>query len=241
MDLEALAGGYRHRPPSTAALEHAARAVSGLPAGSWAVDVGAGRGHHAAEWAYRGYRSVALEPGAAMASAASTKAGVSVVRGRAQSMPFGDATLGLVYFHLSLHYGDWRRSIAESARVLRPEGRCVIWTLGERHHRTSMLARWFPSVGDIDAARFPEPALVAGRLEEAGHDVETGTEVEVVHRTAGDWLDAVRAGFVSTLQLIDALELSAGMAAFRDAHPDLEEQVSYELRWDWIRGHRTSP
>ena len=240
VDLEALAGGYRHRPPSAAALGHAAGALTGIRPGSWVLDIGTGRGDHAAIWAGRGYRAVALDPGVAMASAAAHHSGVAVVRGLAQALPFRDRTLSLAYFHLSVHYGDWKKAIDEASRVLRPGGVCVVWTLGGAHHRDSRLAKWFPSVVGIDTARFPEPALVASRLENAGHEVETGKEIEVVERTAGEWATAVRAGFVSTLQLVGERELDAGLAAFAAAHPDPEECVTYELRWDWIQGHRFS-
>jgi hypothetical protein len=44
----------------------------------------------------------------------------------------------------------------------------------------------------------------------------------------------VRAGFVSTLQLLTPEEIAAGMAAFAAAHPDPTERVDYELRWTWL-------
>ena len=48
----------------------------------------------------------------------------------------------------------------------------------------------------------------------------------------------MRDGFVSTLQLIRPEELDAGLAAFRAAHPDPDELVTYELKWDWIVAKR---
>jgi hypothetical protein len=44
----------------------------------------------------------------------------------------------------------------------------------------------------------------------------------------------VRAGFVSTLQMVDRAEIDRGLAAFCAAHPDPGERVSYELHWTWI-------
>lgn len=221
-----------------AALEHAAAALNGIEPGSRALDVGAGRGDHAAVWVERGYRALALDPGVAMATAAARHRGVVVVRGVAQALPFRDQTLALVYFHLSVHYGDWKKAIDEAGRVLRPGGACIVWTLGADHHRASMLAKWFPSVAEIDAARFPEPALIAARLEKAGHEVEARKEFEVVERAAGEWVAAVRAGFVSTLQLVSEKELDVGLTAFTAAHPDPRQIVTYELMWDRIRARR---
>lgn len=238
VDLEALAAGYRHRPPSDAAMSHASAAVRGIARGSWTVDVGGGRGEHAALWASEGYRSLTVDPGEAMATSASTRVGVTALRGRAQALPLRNGSVSLIYFHLSIHYGDWNDSIAEAARVLRNGGDCVVWTLGAEHHRTSMLAKWFPSVAEIDSARFPEPGVIAGLLEKEGFDVAAGKEVEHVVRKAADWVAAVKAGFVSTLQLLTRAELESGLEAFHAAHADPAESISYDLRWDWIRGRR---
>jgi SAM-dependent methyltransferase len=146
----------------------------------------------------------------------------------------------VIYFHLSIHYGDWAVAAEEAFRALQPGGACVVWTLGPVHHRASMLARWFPSIGEIDSARFPDPGSVAQRFVDMGAEVSTGQEVERVERTAGSWAAAVRAGFVSTLQLIDAAELEAGLAAFAERHPDPAEWLEYELLWDWIEARKTS-
>jgi SAM-dependent methyltransferase len=234
VDLEALARGYEHRPSSVAAAARAAQAVEGLVPGSWALDVGGGRGDHAAVWATGGFRSLVVDPSAGMNQAAADRQGVSVVRGRGESLPFADQSLSLVYYHLSIHYGDWRASLREAHRVLEPGGRCVIWTLGPRHHHASMLARWFPSVTELDEARFPDPRDLKSHLASLGATVAAGELTEVVQRRASSWQEAVRAGFVSTLQLIGEPELDEGLAAFRQAHPDPDEQVSYEMRWDWI-------
>ncbi len=40
---------------------------------------------------------------------------------------------------------------------------------------------------------------------------------------------AVRAGFVSTLHLLSADQVTAGLNAFAAAHPDPDELVSYRL------------
>ena len=58
-------------------------------------------------------------------------------------------------------------------------------------------------------------------------------ETETVSRRAADWEAAVRAGFVSTLQLLDPAELEAGLARFHEEHPDPDEICHYRL---WYRG-----
>ena len=234
MDLTRLAAGYRHRLPTDASLRRAAGAVAGLEHGAVALDVGGGPGRHAAVWARAGVRAVVLDPSLDMLSAAATRAGVLTVAGVSQAMPFRPAAFDLVAFHLSIHYGSWRDALGETLRVLRPGGVCKIWTLGPRHHTSSMLARWFPIVAGIDASRFPEPADVMTYLESTCRNVEHEVEIEQVVRSAGQWERAVRARFVSTLQLVDDAEIERGLRDFRNAHPDAGQQVAYELRFDRI-------
>ena len=237
VDLEDLAAGYAHRPASAAGLARARRAAESvsLAAGDVAVDIGGGRGRHAAVWLEAGARPVVVDPALAMTQAAVAVEGVDVIRAPAQALPLRDGCARLAYFHLSIHYGDWRRSLDEIGRVLQRGGECWIWTMGEAHHRASFLARWFPSVGDIDAARFPDPGDLAAYLDGAGATVSSGKEIEKKVRTAGSWRDAVVARFVSTLQLVPPDEFADGLANFDAAHPDRDEPVDYVLTFDWLR------
>ena len=201
--------------------------------GTWALDVGGGPGTHASVWNELGYRAVVVDPAAGM-TATARSAGVTTVRGVGQRLPFLAHTFRLVYFHLSIHYGDWRAALDEARRVLSPQGVIRVWTLGPDHHEASFLARWFPRVPSIDRQRFPDPADIVDHLVASGCHVEFGNAEEDLARGAGDWVAAVRAGFVSTLQLLSAAELEDGLAAFRNEHPDPEEVLRYRMRWTWI-------
>jgi SAM-dependent methyltransferase len=231
IDLDALALAYRHRQASASSLHRARVVGDALPPGSAILDIGGGPGYHAAVWAAQGHRPVIVDPAAAV-TGPSAEGTVVVVRAVSQALPFRDGSFGLAWFHLSLHYGDWRRAIDEALRVTSPGGRIEIWTLAEDHHETSMLARWFPSVPALDAGRFPASADIEGHLEAAGASVTRSNALERREKTAGEWADAVEAGFVSTLQLVGDDELLAGLAAFRAAHPDPGEEITYELRLD---------
>jgi SAM-dependent methyltransferase len=189
-------------------------------------------------WAASGIDAVMLDASPAMVRTASGHPGVSGVVGRNQAMPFAPGRFSLVYFHLSIHYGDWRRAINEAHRVLQLGGECWVWTLGAVHHRASFLARWFPSVGEIDAARFPDPAEIDHALNDRFGNVARGTELETVQREAGSWAEAVRGGFVSTLQLVPPAQLRSGLAAFEQEHSDPTEIVEYQMRWDWLSARR---
>jgi SAM-dependent methyltransferase len=239
VDLERLAAGYRHRPASRAALRRAAveASAAGLGPGTVALDVGGGRGEHAAVFAAAGAAAVVLDRSGTMAAAAGRRPGVAAVVGDARHMPFHEAVAALVYFHVSLHYGGWEAMLAEAARVARPGGSVVVWTFSAEHFDASFPARWFPSVPRIDRERFPAPQEVAGRLAGLGlADVTVTAEPEAVERRAGDWAAAAAAGFISTLQLLPPGELAGGLARFREAFPDPDERLRYVLDYRRIAG-----
>ena len=239
IDLEALAGGYRHRPITEASRRRAAAAAdaAGLQAGSVAVDVGGGRGDHAAVFAGRGATAVVVDRSVAMARAARSRTGVVVVVGDSGALPLRTGGAHLVYSHLALHYGDWRRMLDEARRVGRAGAVVWVWTFPVSHAAGSYLARWFPSVGGIDARRFPDPAAAARHLEDGGcAEVAVTSQPERVERAAGEWRSAVEAGFVSTLQLIGPDEIERGLEQHRRAHPDPAEPIAYDLPYVAVAG-----
>jgi SAM-dependent methyltransferase len=221
---------------SAAGRSHAERAIADLGRGDRGLDVGGGPGSHAGVWAKHGIEAYVLDPGAAMATAAGQQRGVVSIRSRSQTMPLRDDAMHLVYFHLSIHYGNWRAALDEAQRVLAPGGVLWIWTLGPDHHASSFLQRWFPRVEDLDRARFPDPDALAAHLR-SWASVDVGHEEEPKARPAGEWSAAVRAGFVSTLQLLTPDETEAGLAAFAAAFPDPAVEVEYQLRWTWLTAH----
>jgi SAM-dependent methyltransferase len=233
IDLDALAAGYDHRPLSPSGRRHATLAVRDLAPQQRLLDVGGGPGAHAGVWAEMGHRPVVLDPGRSMIDTASQRTGVVAVRAMAQHMPLRTNTFQLAYFHLSIHYGDWQAALDEAVRVVAPGGRVWIWTLGPDHHEASMLARWFPSVAELDRVRFPDPNALAAYLGRHG-SVEIGREADTVNRPAGEWRDAVAAGFVSTLQLVSPAELAAGLDAFAQMYPDPSQTIEYEMYWTRI-------
>ncbi len=241
VDLGRLAAAYGHRVEEDAALRAAEAATAArLGRGTVAIDVGGGAGGHAAVFAACGSRVLVVDRSIAMATVA-RGSGIPTVVGDGASLPIGDACADLVYFHLSIHHGPSERWISEAARVVAPGGVVWVWTLAPEHHRTSFLARWFPSVAPLDEARFPDPGVLAESMLASGLDDATQSDhIEHVTRSAGSWVEAVRAGFVSTLHLVDAAEIAAGLAAFEAAHPDPAEPVAYTIAFRRVSATRPS-
>lgn len=243
IDLDVLAAGYEHRPASASSLRRADRSArrAGLGPGRLAVDVGGGRGRHAARFAATGASSVVVDRSPAMAGWAARQPGVEAVVADGSRLPLAGGVADLVWFHASIHYGGWERMLDEAVRVACPGGLVTVWTFRPEHARASFLARWFPSIGAIDERRFPDPELLAGRLRAAGcRGVRVVAEDELVVRSAGAWESAVRAGFVSTLQALPEGELVDGLAAFGRAHPDPDEPLRYLLRYAGVSGRTPS-
>ncbi|MCH8985916.1 MAG: class I SAM-dependent methyltransferase [Acidobacteria bacterium] len=163
VDLALLAEAYDFRPMGDAARRRAREAMSTGPRPVHiALDIGGGRGEHASVWAAAGVHAVLIDPSSAMLAKASPD--LHTILAIAQSLPIVDHAVDMVYFHLSIHYGDWKAALAEACRVLRSGGVGHVYTLGNRHHKQSFLNRWFPSVGEIDEQRFPDPADIAAFL-----------------------------------------------------------------------------
>ena len=240
VDLDRLAAAYPLRHEAAARARAAETAAwAGIGAGSLVVDVGGGLGAAAEVMAACGSGAVVVDPSPAMVAGACRRPGVHAVRGRGEAMPVADGAADLVYFHLSLHHGDGRAMLEEAARVSVGGGGVAVWTMDARRIAEGFLARWFPSVVEIDLVRFASAGSVIRWMEEAGLErIEHASRSEPVRRTAGDWERAVRAGFVSTLHLLDPAEVDAGLDSFRSAHPEPGAPIEYTLELLSVRGRR---
>lgn len=225
INLADLADAYRLRPMSAAATDRATSAA--MASLDPLLDVGGGPGNHAGVWSALGRSAVVVDISEAMVAKAKTNRHIAVARGDASALPFAANVFGLAYFHMSIHYGDWRRSLSEAIRVVRSGGRIEIWTFDpSAMHRTS-LGRWFPTVATLDAGRFPDPADLASHCAPEVSSVTVSTTNETIVRTAAAWEEAVRGRFVSTLQLIDRQELESGIRNFRKQYPKDDDTYRY--------------
>jgi ubiquinone/menaquinone biosynthesis C-methylase UbiE len=241
VDLGRLAEAYDHRPETESEVRVAAMVEAARPGpGDLVVDVGGGRGRQASRLAEAsGATVVVIDPSRPMVQA-SRRRGCPAAVGRGEQLPLDDATAVLTYFHLSIHHGDWRAMLGEAWRITRPGGVVFVWTMDPAYHRSSFLARWFPRVGVIDAERFPAVSDLSAALESLGGIPVLHSASVEVGRVAHEWIAAVRAGYVSTLHLLDATEIEAGLARFEAAHPDPDEVVRYRLEFTGVSSVRSS-
>jgi demethylmenaquinone methyltransferase/2-methoxy-6-polyprenyl-1,4-benzoquinol methylase len=104
---------------------------AGLRAGMRVVDVGVGTGlvaREAARIAGDGALVTGIDPSAGMLMHAQVPAGVSLIEGRAEAIPFADASFDFLSMGYALrHVSDLSTAFHEFYRVLKPGGRiCVL-------------------------------------------------------------------------------------------------------------------
>lgn len=228
IDLDDLSAAYDFRPRGRGDVTRVETSVGSLT--GRALDIGGGRGEHASVMADLGMAPVVVDVSPAMCLRARI-AGQRAVCAAHEHLPLADDAVDLSYFHLSIHYGDWRRALDEASRVTRPGGRIEIWTFDHAGLRNSALARWFPTVAEVDVTRFPEPSEVVTHLAASCGDVRLEHRPETMERRSADWVEAVEHRFVSTLQLVSDGELAAGIAAFQREYPDPRTTYRYQLNF----------
>jgi SAM-dependent methyltransferase len=219
------------RPPDAAWRERFAALVElGDLRGRRVLDVGCGTGRLAAALAEEARAKVwALDESDEMVAVAreTVPAAVGVRKGRASALPFRDGWFDRVTLSLVIHLVDRPQALAEARRVLSPGGRVAIATFHPDHFRTYWLNGFFPTIREIDEARFPTPGVLEGELAEAGFPrIETRrivTETTIGRDVA---IARIRGRHISTFDLLPPDEVLAGTAR---AERELPEQVPTRL------------
>jgi SAM-dependent methyltransferase len=151
--------------------------------------------------------------------------GVNAKLARAETLPFKDGWFERALLVLVVHVLDRPRAYAELRRVLADDGRLVIATFDHAQFDDYYLNPYFPSLAEIDRARFPTREGLEAELRAAGFEPRT---IHVHQRTtrSREWiLERIRGRFISTLLLLDEAELTEGLAR---AERQLPEQVEAE-------------
>ena len=155
--------------------------------------------------------------------------GVNARLARAEALPFKAGWFDAVVMRMTLHLLDRRRALEQAARVLGRTGRLAVATEDPDSFDDVWFARFFPSVPEIERARFPSADAL--RLELAAAGFATA-EIERLrqHRrqTREHALDLIRSRGFSTFDLLDPAEYQEGLTR---AEAELPERLEYHFDW----------
>ncbi len=231
-DFDARAGVYDTLRPQDESWWQAFEALVELGdlRGRRVLDVGCGTGRLAAALAEKAAAKVwGVDASREMVEVAraNVPASVGIRRGRAEELPFRDGWFDRVTMSLVIHLVDRPRSLAEARRVVSDDGRIGISTFHPDHFATYWALPWFPSIREVDEARFPTVEQLTSELGEAGFPAVTLLRLtsENVH-DRDEALARIRGRHISTFDLLDEDEIAEGTAR---AELELPERVVSRL------------
>jgi SAM-dependent methyltransferase len=243
--FDRLAESYdRLRPAGEAWTELSERTLASMEGCRRLLDVGCGTGRFAVLAKERlGGRVWGIDPSAEMLLEARTRRGAQGIgwkQAAAERLPFQTGWFDAAHMHLVVHaLADRPAALREIARVLSAGGRLAVATFAREHFERFFLNPYFPSIERIDTARFPDPALLAAELGEAGFDDVRGERVsQPVHAEATDVVERVRGRYISTLHLLEADEYAAGLTALERDVAAGRRAFDYTLEWALLTATR---
>jgi ubiquinone/menaquinone biosynthesis C-methylase UbiE len=197
--------------------------------GARVLDLGCGPGRAAAALAGRyGAVVTGLDASSEMLAAAREVAPtVTLVQGAAEDLPFEEGSFDIVLSNFVVHLLDRPAAFAEVYRVLGAGGVYWIKTQDPETIRNYWAAPLFPSLVDIETARFPNESRLRDELVATGFrgvHVERRGLQRVFSRDEA--VEKLASGAYSTFQLLPPAELADGIG--RAPHV-LSDPVRYRL------------
>ncbi len=183
------------------------------------LDIGCGNGTYTSALAAQGGHWHGLDRSFAMLKNAPPKSTLSPIDwhcGRAEKLPFADGSFDGVSSVLAAHhFTDLGQAFCQMSRVLKPNGRLVLFTATRAQAEAFWLADYLPAMIAKDAAALPDLADMMAALEKAGFDNLATHPFQVS--------DTTQEGFFysgdGAPQLYLSAEMRATMSAFRHAEP----------------------
>jgi SAM-dependent methyltransferase len=197
------------------------------PPASAALEVGCGTGHWLREMDGHAGLIAGLEPsGPMLRHARETAPRARLARGRAEQLPWRDASFDRVFCVNALHhFSDRAQFFAEARRVLKPGG--GVMSIGKDPHPVRdewWVYDYFEGTRAIDLARFAPVRTLRGELTTAGFSWAESFEadrIESVRRVADAFADGViDRAFTSQLTVLTDDEFARGVERIRQAEAD---------------------
>ena len=196
------------------------------------LDCGCGTGRLAKALAADcGARVTGVDTESAMLAVARASVPPDVVleEGRAEALPFEDASFERAVMWLVCHLVDRPAALRELRRVLVDRGRLVIVTFDPDHFARFWLNAYFPSIESVDRARFPTPDQLKTELAGAGYsNAWFYRRSQRASIARDDALERIKKRHISTFDLLDPDEVAAGT---KRAMAELPAVVEYALEW----------
>lgn len=169
------------------------------------------------------------EPEMLRVAAASAGARVGLREGRAEALPFRDGWFERAVLWLVCHLLDRPAAFAELRRVLARDGRLVIVTFDPAHFGTFWLDPYFPSIQEVDRARFPDAARLEDELLGARFArVAFHRRSQRASITRAQALERIERRHISTFDLLDEDEVARGTQLALDRLP---QAIEYPIEW----------
>lgn len=223
-NYDAVADGYdvRYRNYDYAEIKEGLFAFLGTEPLGAVLEAGCGTGYWLRALAGRARRIAGVDFSAEMISRAKGS-GAALVRARAESLPWADASFDRVVVVNALHHFQDRDAFfAETRRVVKPGG--GVMAIGLDPH--AGLDRWwiydyFPETVVIDVQRYPAVKTIRAEMARAGFAWAESYEVQTFEHE----MPAARAferglvarSFSSQLAVLSDAEFDAGVARLRAA------------------------
>lgn len=147
------------------------------------LELGCGTGYFLAELARSGHSATGIDPSARMLAHARSRADCAqLVQGRAEALPFPDASFDRVIVINALHHFlDPRTAIGEARRVLRPGGAFLTIGLDPAKEKDEWFVYdYFAGTRLRDVERYPATSTICRWLDEAGFERSKTTLAEVI-------------------------------------------------------------